>query len=1443
MKVSLNSKLQSNQQTSFKGFEVKKDEYGERYYEWSFPYDSNRYNCYLDIFPVVPDKNGDYENNTFDNPYRNFFDGSLSFQLNPNPENNPGKKNKVYLDQRFGHPEDAPFAYHYRLVPKDNSGKSVICFDAGDLLDKRTFNNDMENVYNIVVPNALNSGKAGAAILIGADNYDVRFKYDKNGNIVKNPDASKGLNTFKNFANHVGGSLAGVHKALQEGRLDPYSKIFLLPHTSGDRTSSAGYWLESGFQFSSAVDNVDNFTKFQNELFAKGKTLVADSALTSEGISGIHIQSILKNGEDDVFFDWFKCDPLKNMTAKIGAFGVKTEFIRHKLINPPAFPEQDNNGHISFKPNKLYKKDEPTYIQVYSADAASPEQIADSTLKIDKYGNPNGTNPLKYGTHNDITIAYNFPIDFDAYKYDVSLFNQLNSQRRREGKPYISVDSYMGTRLLTKFDKFEFENKIDGGFYTWDANVDLVKFNYAESNEDVETAMNLPIEDRPAFYKLKQQKRCEVLDYAVSSLKYWTRKTNQSLNLYVAQNLQKIDSNDSHSTYEKMKGLIESGVLPRKIYDNIDETVVQNVLNDDYILHGAESVENYHNTILDGLMNYPLESTEVGKDILALFSTPYITNRATRPEFVGESRLELLRQRNPHLTKQYEDVYNLTTNMYTGAMYNFAQDVIEEVNKKLPRESKLNKGADASDFGKYVLPIITQEIAKYAVVKGLFPDVKVEIDSERGGIKYDYDALRKKTLKSLDIDNTSQKNEAEELMLYLRAGIGRISPDDKKKLVKAVYKMIENTNLKSFQMAEMIVDRTKSGIDWRIDALKDFSNMDGLRNKADTFEDNWEQVVQISKALVDGIKSENKNAYVVAEITDEVDLHKLGDGESSERFVWKKDPYSVGEYTDHNGKHDIYNYDYRNDITKKLLRESGIDAVANYAFYFTNIAAIFGKRGDNGIDWNPGQYYRIYNIFSRDKSNEFAEDFLYSGPYDSIIKTYSFVDNHDKPRINHVLSLDMQLFLANLNDSSTDEARWYRKRAYEVLNPDKDSNDEYAVQNYDYSYVSAMAVARGEALNNAFGRALDYLSKEQDSHGRYIVDRERKGEMLQNFKRVVAEFAAGRYNNINYEANNFGVEEVHKVLQLVMDEYSKKYGINQNMQDTLFNKTFEMALDPAMNNSLGMDKFLVNAPGIPTINAGDELGATGWERKSRNETVKNRSAVAHEFAEKYGFIKNRKAQKEAIYMLRSRPVLHALNDGAPYLLKKQYVKENNDAYLTTLLRYATDGNAVLSIFNASGITHDYDKYTDPFNNGVNLKDNKIDLTSEGADGTVGLPGGLEEGMTFVNAFDENDKYKVFHGAGNEYYLAKNRECSVPITLTDSTLTLYYADQNLMHKEKEFMKRVNKVKKYNESHEDNPISFCGSRTYENKVYNVAPVNYNKINVKQNTTGLKFEAISK
>ena len=137
-------------------------------------------------------------------------------------------------------------------------------------------------------------------------------------------------------------------------------------------------------------------------------------------------------------------------------------------------------------------------------------------------------------------------------------------------------------------------------------------------------------------------------------------------------------------------------------------------------------------------------------------------------------------------------------------------------------------------------------------------------------------------------------------------------------------------------MAEMIVDRTKSGLSWRVDALKDFSNMDGLRNGLDSFEDNWEQVIYISKAFNDAIKSENPNAYIVPEVTDEIDLYKLGDGENSKRFNWEK--YQQTDNTWH----------IKNDLIIKLLRESGFDTVANYATTFTNVAGIFGKRGEDG---------------------------------------------------------------------------------------------------------------------------------------------------------------------------------------------------------------------------------------------------------------------------------------------------------------------------------------------------------------------------------------------------------------------------------------------------------------------------------------------------------------
>lgn len=1407
MRISnIDNRLSVHKKPSFGGFEVKKDEYGEKYYNFSYPFDSKRYECYLQLASVIPDENGDYK---LGEVLHNYEDDADLIKLNPGD-------NKIDLNYAYRLAERQPFAYQYQLKPIGYPNAiPMYKVDAGDLLDESYVENnnrrDGHKIYNLVVPSGATSADAGAAILIGTDNYDVRWVYDKDHKIVPNPNAQVGLDATKDFANQIGGTAAGLEHAIDSGELDPYSKIFLLPFATGDRTSRHFYWLESGFQFSNAIDNMQTYARIQQKLFAKGKNLVSDAAITSEGLSGIHFESLLKYGTDNVFFNWFKADSLKDMSAKLGVFGKRDYFIRHKLVNAPFIPVQNEHGKIVLKPCK-YDPKRPTYVQVYNINQVSDSQKKDGSPLIEGYDKPaTGIDVLHNGTHNDTLVTYSFPIDPDEYKKNVKLFNEYVSKTKKN----ISINSYEATRLLTKFENFEYDNKFEGGFYTWDANVDMAKFHYTLSNADIEDVMHLPLEDRQSAIKNMQRKNCEVQDYAVSSVRYWTRKTNQILNLYTAQALKNIDEHNPEKALKMIKSKISDKTLPEKLSYDLNEELISNVQTGDYALHGMDSVENMHATVLDGLMDFPLESAELGKDILSLFSTPYITKRATKPDQIGKSRMDMLLKKNPHLLKEYEGIYNKTTHMYTDTMFDFAKDVLSDVNKRLPADLKLNNFDDTSPYGKYVLPLLTQEIAKFAVMKGLVPDLKYSIDEKNGGIIYDYDASRRSSLKSLGITSISQKHDADALVSKLNSGIKNISDSDKKKLANALYKMIEGTNLTSFKMAEMIVDRAKGGLDFRFDAAKDVSDMDSLRNHNDLFEDNWNQVIDFWKNATNAIYKENPNSYIVAEITDEYDLHKLGEGRNSDRFVYYKEENSNAPYY------------FRNDIVKKFLRETGITATANYNFFFTSVAGIFGKLGENGRDNGENQGYMINNLLKKGRG---GEEFLYSGPYESVLKSYTFVDNHDKPRILHVLSMDMGLFYADLNDINQFE---YRKRAYAVLHPEVFSPNDVTrsmTDSTDFSYISAKAVARGESLRSAFYKALDVMANTKDDKGRTLITPDQRNKMYESVKTIVAKLVSGRYENKTFEADNFGIEELQKVINIVMKYLAPSTGLSDDLIERLRAEVFEKALDPALANSLPMDKFLINLPGIPTTYAGDDFGSTGYETKTKNMYLKNRAAVHHEWVDKYPFIKRHKENEDNVKLLRSRPALHAMNDGAPFLLPMQ----NGSGYqVSGLLRYAPDGNAVVSLFNVAGTSHTYDKYSDPSKSPVYLDNNQINLSR--VDDFAGLAGGLTPGQEFINANDENDKYYVYQDGGQDNYYLAHKDRSQPIVLRDNTLTLYSASDELKQRDKEFMQKVKKARK-------NKVSFCGNRrVLYNPQYHISPVGYKQKD--KSEVGTKLELVSK
>ena len=85
----------------------------------------------------------------------------------------------------------------------------------------------------------------------------------------------------------------------------------------------------------------------------------------------------------------------------------------------------------------------------------------------------------------------------------------------------------------------------------------------------------------------------------------------------------------------------------------------------------------------------------------------------------------------------------------------------------------------------------------------------------------------------------------------------------------------------------------------------------------------------------------------------------------------------------------------------------------------------------------------------------------------------------------------------------------------------------------------------------------------------------------------------------------------------VIEQARYKYGFNLS-QDTarqLEDRTFEVALTPAMEKVKAMMKFLVALPGMPTLYDGDDKGATGYDTETKNMYLQGRQRVHNEWVD------------------------------------------------------------------------------------------------------------------------------------------------------------------------------------------------------------------------------------
>lgn len=1354
---------------AFKGYKFSKDDRGFRVLEFAYPYDPSVYDCYLEVFTLG--KRDEFKDNYHVENKAYTQDGKDSVKLKP-------WGSKIDIANTFGITDDMPFGYHY-ILKRKSDGYSKVEIDSGLSIDERNGGYGSE-IYNIVPSGQSLRTRGGSMKLVNIDAQHVGVVYNDLGNIVTDKKIEKnGFSGVKSLTNRYGGTLAGLEKAVDEGEYAPYSDILTLPVTAQKDV----YWTENLFQIDQSIGNMNNYMSLWRKLFSKRINLVSDGAFVNEGLTGIHINHMYKWGEDSPYFRWFKAQSISDKPFSLGILPKNKKYVTYKLVNHPANLYQDNLGQIFVSANVKYDKTKPTYINFLDKRLTTDEERKDSTTIVNSYSKINSERFYDLTTHNDSVIPYPIEINPENIYRNIERINEYN--RNNPGN-MIKLGGYMAAKILSQSENFNIDEKFESGFETWDANPDIAKLSFVTSNTDLKVLKNLPPSKQREQEELIRRGNYQVQDYAVDAGKFWTRTVADTLRLHIARQLsdvKNLDRNNSASVYSSIISKADGKVFPMSLKGELTQNEVKNVLAGRYLSQRHFSNENKKSQILEGLMNTPLDSIELGNNLVSVLASPLISKRASVKDEIGKTRYELYRAGDLNLPSEYSQTYNKMTSIYEKEMLNFASSVLENINSQLPSDSKLFNGDNVTKFGQYVLPLILPQIAKYAIIKSFVPEAKVSVNKDNGEISYDYKKLKEVSLQTIGVLNPgSPEDEANMVLSKLKTGLTNLAKIGAFELSSSILKELKNTNANSFALADLIIDKTQSGLGWRIDATKDIADIEALRNAHEYFEETWQEVTDFWKAFSHGVLGENNNSYLVAEITMVDDLFQNhSEGSRSEK------------------------YKNHGDIMQKFFRETGITAEANYGDYFYNIAKMFSKSFENGSPSSLTSHDKISEEIYRILIG--SNGMLKSVSLPSIMYTYSFVENHDKPRALHCAALDMGMFYADLNNNEGEIPRSFRKTAYRLLK-DKFFEDvsEQEVDGYRFDAVSPKAIAMGLAIRKAL---IETLTKYRD-----------EGKLSQNdfdnafasISKAVSDLSGGYYKGHHFEPDSFGVKpidaNIDKVIEQAKDVHKLK--LPKDIEKELANDAFESILEPALTKLLAMMKYLVALPGMPTMFDGSDYGTTGYESETKNMFLANRQKVHEEWVKELdGLGKNPRFKPliakykkyfDDVMAVRNNPNCNALNNGAPFMLPVQGAKRDWEKYydinVPAIFRQSPDGRMAISLFNTVSKTSHKQRFA--FDHEVPYEPDKISLDSIKLnfvtkrthddkknedryenivmDGSLGIGlKGLKTGIKFHNALDPNDTYEVKKNDQGLYFLTRDNGGN--ITFEDTTLNLYYVPED------------------------------------------------------------------
>lgn len=1298
---------------SFKGMEQAKSNTGYTSFDFYLPYDQDKYTKAEIEFVQLKKEGTDF---VVDQNYPPKAMPLMDGKITVNPA-------KIALS-------DQPFAYRFKLTSKEGNKETITYHTDSGLRTENIKKNTDEAKYVVVFRDrAPITNPGGTIIHLMSDSHNPGYEM-KDGELVLNKEgkplknealAKQALNSKRNHFSQYGGNIAGIIQDIQRMQEMGYDFVLATPIFGGDERSSHGYWTSNPFQMTRKNGTDEDFKTLNVELFKKGMSLIADGAFVNEGMEGYRLKHVQKWGKESPYYNNFRITG--NITiANIPNFAPDSkegkEIFPHIKLNIV-----NANNTYSFNKNDInitpQKRDfsKLTYVQIYDERLLSVEQQnqVNKGQLITKYENYTTTNHYEINNNNHSAILNAFEVPEDEI---VEFEKRIKNSQKDYTKNRLS---FLQSSL--KFKNFNIDTQVNG-FETWDGNVDIAKLRYGFTNGDEEkmTLLGCSKEEKRQALQGAYQNQ----DYIQKVARHWTKMTKDALIEYSVKELKDVKTGESgyRAIFDQSKDK-----FPAHIKDAMTPDVIKNVMNNSYLIPQLGKTANVRTRLTEDLMNTPLESIGFSPDVTAVLGSPFISKKAFNAEDVQKTRYEFhVENGYKKIPDRYSDIYYSVDQLYTNSdksLVEFAHDVIKKAdtnNQLINKETN-----ELTDSGKLILPLLSNDILKFAVVKALAPNVKIE--NKNGKLIYDEKALREVSLKNIGgkgISVKSPEDEAKQVIELMKKGIANISDNDKKLLADNIKSRFENVKESDIKMAYVLVDRTASGLNWRTDATKDTAAIGEVRDDVENLGSVMDEAIDFWAGFTKAIKSENPNSYIIAEMTD-----ILG-GEDSQNAVMRLSGGSSGR---HQGGL---------SLERAFTYETGVTGLSNYNFFFSPVLGAVSPSADTGKYEEP-LHKKYTGIVGTDAwGNANNKGFLFNSPQDAIKTSHNFATNHDKPRLLSLLALDMRLFHGK---READELTAARK----LYTPDFEKNG--LTPNYH-----AIAMAKG--IDSAMGQAIDELGLKN------TIDKGKITGALQDL-------AQGRFHDgKEFNPSAFGVAPLHFTINDTIIQAEKKHGLslNDKQRTDLFNKTLDKMLSPALEKMLIIDKIYTILPGRNTSYSGDEYGMTGYESPCKNIYAQNRSVAHRDWINdpNKGFINTYYQQKKEINNIRKNSGLSALSQGetawlkniTPLMNEKEKAKaaekpEFNDEFkgkyndsITAIFRYDMLSELICLVHTKNVIEGDrLGKGEHEFlvDTTIQPEIEKIDLSEEKHDGTVvaGLAGGLALGTYFMNGIKESKDTNVY----------------------------------------------------------------------------------------------------